>query len=107
MLSSIIKETGKGLLELIGPIKLNPVEKVYIPAGSDEKKEAVVEELQKRFPGSTDIMDGFKMMLNDDEWIMIRSSQTLPEINVVAEGKNDERLKAIIKEYSDLVKSRL
>lgn len=107
MLSSIVKETGKGVKDLIDPIKLNPVEKIYVPAGSDEKKDTVVEELKKRFPDSIDIVDGFKMMLNDVEWVMIRSSQTLPEINVCAEGENEKRVKEIIDEYSELVKKKL
>jgi phosphomannomutase len=106
-LAKILNETGEKFNELINRIKFHPVEKIYINAGNDEKKIRVVEELKKDFPKAMDIMDGFKIKLNNVEWILIRSSQTLPEINICAEGKNKKRLNEIVKKYSRLISEKL
>jgi len=106
-LAKILNETGKSLDELVNRVKLHPVEKVYIDAETDKKKDKAVEELKKDFPNSTDVMDGFKIKLNDIEWVLIRSSQTLPEINLCAEGKSEKRLKEIVQKYSNLINRKL
>jgi phosphomannomutase len=49
-------------------------------------------------------MDGIKIKLNDIEWILIRTSQTNPEVNLCIEAKNEDRLKDLIAEYTKLIK---
>jgi phosphomannomutase len=106
-LAKILNETGKKFNELVKRIKFRPVEKIYINVGSDEKKLKIIEELRKDFPEATDIIDGIKIKLNEIEWVLIRASQTLPEINICAEGKNKKRLKEIVEKYSKIVKEKL
>jgi phosphomannomutase/phosphoglucomutase len=106
-LAKILNENRKKLNELTRKIKFHPIGKTYINARTDENKVRVVEELRKDFPKSKDIMDGFKIKLNEDEWVLIRSSQTLPEINIGAEGKNKKRLEEIMQKYSKLINQKM
>jgi len=106
-LCKILNETKRNFDELIKEIKFHPVVKLYIEAKTDEKKIEVVEKLRKRFPNSIDIADGFKFKLNKIEWIIIRGSQTLPEVNLCIEAKNKDRLKELIQKYSEIIKKEL
>jgi phosphomannomutase len=103
-LCRIIKERDKGFDELIREIRFKPVEKIYFDAKTDEKKERVVEILRKKYPGSIDIRDGFKIRMNDIEWVIVRGSQTLPEINLCVEAKTKSSMKRITKRYSEEIK---
>ena len=89
---------------MVDEIKLHPVDKLYIHVENDEKKLQIIDEIRKRFPNSLDIMDGIKVELNDIEWVLIRGSQTNPEINLCIEAKDEQRLKELIEEYSNIVK---
>ena len=106
-LAKILSETGKTFDELISEINFHPIEKIYINAETDERKEKVIKELKKDFSKSQDIMDGFKVKLNDIEWILIRASQTLPEINLCIEAKNKKRLMELVEKYSKLIEQKL
>ncbi len=103
-LLKVLNETDKSFDYLIEKIKFNPVQKVYIDAKTDEKKVEIVEKLRKRYPNSIDISDGFKLSLNDREWVIIRGSQTLPEVNLCIEAKNQSKMKDLIAEYTKLIK---
>ena len=104
-LCSIIKETGKSFDQLLGEIDFHPVEKIYINAKTDEKKDKTVDEMRLRHPESINIYDGFKIILNETEWIIVRASQTLPEVNLCMEAKSDKRRKEMIKKYSAEIRS--
>lgn len=106
-LSKILKETNKKFDELIKEIKFHPIEKLYIDAKTDKKKIEVVEKLRKKYPKSIDIMDGFKIELNDIEWVIIRASQTLPEVNLCIEARNKIRLKELTKKYSKIIRKEI
>jgi len=106
-LAKILSERGEKLSKLVKKINLHPTEKIYINAKNDEKKNEIIEELKKEFPEAISMMDGIKIELNNIEWVLIRASQTLPEINICAEGKNKRRLKAIIEKYAKIVKEKL
>ncbi len=103
-LAKILSESKKTLSELVDEIKIHPIEKLYINVENDENKIRIIESLKKRYPNALDIMDGIKMKLNDVEWVLIRASQTNPEINLCVEARNENRMKDIIREYTKLVK---
>ena len=103
-LAKILTETRKTFSELIDRIKIHPIEKIYINVGNDENKIRIVESLKKRYPNALDIMDGIKIKLNDIEWVLIRTSQTNPEINLCVEARDEKRMKDLIVEYSKLIK---
>jgi phosphomannomutase/phosphoglucomutase len=103
-LAKILNETGKTFSELIDKIKIHPIEKIYINVGNDENKIRIIEAIKKRYPNALDIMDGIKIKLNDIEWVLIRMSQTNPEINLCIEAKDEIRMKDLIAEYTKLIK---
>lgn len=104
-LSKILSETKTKLSEWVDKINLHPIEKLYINVETDENKNRIIENLKERYPNALDIMDGIKIKLNNIEWVLIRASQTNPEVNICTEAKNESRMKDIIREYTKLVKS--
>jgi phosphomannomutase len=102
-LAKIISEEGRVFSKLVDEINLHPVDKLYINVETDENKIRIIEEIKKRFPGALDVMDGIKVELNDIEWVLLRASQTNPEINLCVEAKDEKRLKELTEEYSNLV----
>jgi phosphomannomutase len=106
-LCRIINERGKSFSYLLKEIKFKPVEKIYIDAKTDERKDEVIKNLRKKYPKSTDIFDGFKMFINKTEWVIIRASQTLPEINLCIEARNGKRMKELTRKYSSMIKEML
>ena len=103
-LAKILSGSKKTLSELVDRIKIHPIEKMYINVGSDENKLRIVEDLKKRYPNALDIMDGIKIKLNDIEWVLIRASQTNPEINLCVEARDENRMRDLIREYTKLIK---
>lgn len=106
-MAEILSRTGKKLSELSAEIEQNPTEKVYINAGTNEKKNKVIEYLHQKYPESIDAVDGFKIMLNDTEWVLIRISQNLPEINLAIEAKDEARLKELHSEYEKVIQDAI
>lgn len=102
-LAKILSEEGRNFSKLVDEIKLHPVDKLYINVGTDKNKIRIIEEIKKRFPESLDIMDGVKVELNDIEWVLLRASQTNPEINLCVEARDEKRLKELTEEYTNLV----
>jgi phosphomannomutase/phosphoglucomutase len=103
-LAKILNKSEKKLSNLVDEIKMHPVDKLYINVGNDENKNRILGEIKKKFPESLDIMDGVKIELNDIEWVLLRASQTNPEINLCVEAINEKRLRELIEEYSNLIK---
>lgn len=103
-LAKILTESKKTFSEMTNKIKIHPIEKIYINVGNDENKLRIIEAIKKRYPKALDIMDGIKFKLNDIEWVLIRMSQTNPEINLCVEAKDEKRMKDLIVEYTKLIK---
>jgi phosphomannomutase/phosphoglucomutase len=106
-MAEILSRSDKKFSELAAEMTYNPTEKIYIDAVTDAKKVKVVENLKKQFPDVIDAVDGFKIFLNDTEWVMIRTSQNLPEVNLVIEAKDEKRLKEILEKYTKLIKEEI
>jgi phosphomannomutase len=106
-LLKILKGARKKLSRLVDGIKLLPVERFYVEARNDEVKNRVVENLKKQFPDAIDLVNGFKIKLNDVEWVLVRASQTLPEIVITVEARNKRRLEELARRYSGLLKREL
>jgi len=105
--AEILKETGKQLSELVDQFPLHPISKMYIDAGTDETKDKSMERLRKRLSGWEDVMDGIKIRLSDVEWVLVRTSKTLPEINLVIEAQNEERMKELKEKYTSIIESEI
>jgi phosphomannomutase / phosphoglucomutase len=106
-MAEILSKSDKKFSELAAEMTYNPTEKIYIDAGTDAKKVKVVENLKKQFSDVIDAVDGFKIFLNETEWVMIRTSQNLPEVNLVIEAKDEKRLKEILEKYTKLIKEEI
>lgn len=106
-MSQIVSKTDKKLSEMTKELKSNPTEKIYINAGTHEIKLKVVENLKKNYPENVDASDGFKIILNDVEWVLIRISQNMPEVNLSIEAKTKKNLKELLKEYTKIIKNEI
>ena len=95
-LTSLIKE----IYELVGEFKYWR-DDLHI---NENLKQSIVESCQKNAFQSfgkynvqnIDTTDGFKFILSDDEWLMIRPSGTEPVLRCYAEGKTIENAKDIL-----------
>ena len=106
-MAEILSKSNKSLSEMVDEIKMNPTEKLYIYAGNHTKKEKVMDAIRKDYPDGKDYVDGIKIFLNDEEWVLLRASQTNPEINLCVEAKNEERLKELIKDYTEKINKKI
>jgi len=77
----------------------------------DDRKPAVIEALGEDIPGAvagTDVdsvndADGFKLLLVDGSWLLVRPSGTEPKLRVYAEAGSDERVDALLAAGRELV----
>jgi len=94
---------GKKLSAFSKLYRIKPIEKFYIDAGDDQTKLKAVEKIRQEMKG-IDIMDGVKQILGKNDWVLIRASQTMPEVNVCLQASNRRRLESLKKKYTDYVK---
>jgi phosphomannomutase len=77
----------------------------------DDRKAAVLDELEDHIPDAvagTDVadvvtVDGFKLLLDDGSWTLLRPSGTEPKMRVYAEAESDARVEELLDAASDLV----
>ena len=105
-LAEILSKSQKSLSQMIKEIKINPTSKIYVNAKTHEIKKEVVDRVKERFDGE-DCVDGIKIHLNDEEWVLIRESQTNPEINICAEAKDEKRLNELVEKYKSIVNEEI
>ncbi len=76
-----------------------------------ELKDKIVSSAKKVFKGTkVDEMDGLKIWINDDAWILFRSSANAPEFRVFTESKSEREAEELlargIKFVKDIIKSK-
>ncbi|MFB6117389.1 phosphoglucomutase/phosphomannomutase family protein [Halosegnis sp.] len=77
----------------------------------DDRKVAVVNALDDRIPETVAgvavdqvvTVDGFKLLLADGSWLLVRPSGTEPKLRVYAEANSEKRTKALLAEGESLV----
>jgi alpha-D-glucose phosphate-specific phosphoglucomutase len=77
----------------------------------DERKEPALDALEDEIPESVAgvavdrvaTVDGFKLLLADGSWLLVRPSGTEPKLRVYAEAESRERVDALLDEGRDLV----
>ena len=77
----------------------------------DEEKERVIAQLDDEIPETVAgrevaevvTLDGFKLLLDDGSWLLVRPSGTEPKMRVYAEAGSEERVNALLDAGRDLV----
>ncbi len=77
----------------------------------DDEKERVISDLEDEIPktvAGTDVedintADGFKLLLADGSWLLVRPSGTEPVLRVYAEAADDERVRTLLEAGRELV----
>jgi len=73
---------------------------------SFEQSKIVISELLKEFPNSN-ISDGIKIQVDNDNWVMIRPSGTEPIIRIYGESNSQQNLDSLISNFVAKTKSIL
>lgn len=69
-----------------------------------EQSSRVIEYLIKETDGKVETLDGAKIWIDDNTWIMVRQSGTEPIMRLYAESDDKGKLDTIVKEYTDKIK---
>jgi len=70
-----------------------------------ELKDKILEEAKKRFKGiKVEEIDGLKIWVDDQSWILFRSSQNAPEFRVFAESAEEDKAKKLLDDGVKFVK---
>jgi phosphomannomutase len=77
----------------------------------DSEKERVLSDLEERIPDGvageaverTVTVDGFKLLLADGSWLLVRPSGTEPKMRVYGEASGEERLERLLEAGRELV----
>ena len=79
-------------------------EKISIESKLHDKiLETLQEKMSKQF-GKIITMDGIKVIIDDESWVLVRKSNTEDIIRISAESNNAEKVKTIVQQTRDLVK---
>ena len=106
-IAKILTENKEKLSKMVDSIKINPIEKIYINVRTDENKRKIMKKLKKKYRDAKSLMDGFMIKISGLEWIIIRASQTNPEINLIIEAKTKKKLKELIQKYSKIIRKEI
>jgi phosphomannomutase/phosphoglucomutase len=74
---------------------------------SKELVPKVMEEIDAHVRGKVERIDGLKIWVDENTWILLRPSGTEPVIRVFAESDEPKKLDNVIEEYSALIKDAL
>lgn len=101
----ILSKTGKKLSETVDTIPVYPSTPIMVFDCPDEIKKKVVDKIAEEFSSEgleISRLDGVKAYFKDG-WILIRPSNTMPQIKMSAEAVTEERLKEIVEHGKKLV----
>jgi len=106
-MAEIVARTGEKFSKLVDEIPKYPAAPIKTFECPDELKAKVVEEIAKVYEQRglrVSTIDGVKAYF-EDGWVLIRPSNTMPQVKMTAEAKTEKRLKEILGEAEDFIKS--
>ena len=104
-MAEILVKSGRRLSELVDEIPHYPSIPIITFTCPDELKMRVVEQIAGHYESlgvRVSRIDGVKAYF-DDGWVLIRPSNTMPQIKMTAEAKTEERLKELVDEARRLI----
>mgnify|MGYP000020464980 CR=1 FL=1 len=107
LILEILSEENKTLSELIRelPKYYNFKEKVKCPNNLKSKvMEKVMKEVGRGMERRIETIDGVKLWIDDDTWILIRASGTEPIIRIYSEAKEERKARRNVEEYKRKVR---
>ena len=108
-MAEIIVKSGKKLSQLVDEIPAYPSIPIKTFECPDEIKGKVVELIAEHYEElglKVSRIDGVKAYL-DDGWVLIRQSNTMPQVKMTAEAKTEKRLREIVEEAEELIKEAI
>lgn len=99
LLTSLMLESGKKIEELVKDIPRYPQKRLSYPVREEVKDlvyERICEEVLRLFKGYVNVVDidGLKLEMQDNSWILVRKSGTEPKIRFYIEARNYKQLEA-------------
>lgn len=74
---------------------------------SKEQMPQLMKKIKTQVEGKLDLTDGIKIWVDENTWILLRSSGTEPVIRIFAESDNKNKLEDLISKYANLVQDIL
>lgn len=104
----MLAETGKSFSQLVQELPRTFQHKTKFSCSSREVVEQVVKAcMEHGSPKKIETMDGAKIWIDDETWLMVRPSGTEPLIRMYAESTDKALLESKVEEYSRIVKSKM
>ncbi len=104
-MAEIIARSGKKLSRLVEEVPSYPSIPIRTFECPDELKGRVVEQIAehyRRLGLKVNTIDGVKAYF-DDGWVLVRQSNTMPQVKMTAEAKTENRLREIVSEAENLI----
>jgi len=108
-MAEILSKRGERLSEIVDAKPRYPSTPEMNLNCPDEKKFAVVEALKLEFKESgyeTVDIDGVKVFMSDG-WLLIRPSNTMPQVKITAEAKTEKRLREIVESAQKRLREKI
>ena len=108
-MAEIFSKSGRKISELVEEIPRYPSTPIITFDCPDELKEKVVNEIAKHYESlglRVNKIDGVKVYF-EDGWVLVRPSNTMPQVKMAAEAKTEERLRKIVEEAENLIKMNI
>ena len=104
----MLTETGKSFSRLVEELPMTFQHKTKFSCSSREVVQRVVQAcMDHGSPKRIETMDGAKIWIDDETWLMVRPSGTEPLIRVYAESTDRALLESKVEEYSRIVISKM
>ncbi len=108
-MAEIVSKSGRRLSEIVDEIPHYPNTPIKTFHCPDQYKWKVVEEIASHYESlgvRVSRIDGVKAYF-DDGWVLVRASNTMPEVKMTAEARSVERLREIAGEAEELIKKTI